>query len=72
MRSQDTTRKAAAIQEELFRQMGPERRLRVALAMSDSMRNVAVAGLRSRHPELSELELSRELLRILYGFVRRP
>jgi hypothetical protein len=44
-------------------------RLRLALEMSESMRNVALAGLRSRRPELSEKELSRELIRVMHGFL---
>jgi hypothetical protein len=52
--------------------MTTAQRLKIAPEMSDSVRNVAIAGLRSRRPDLSEGELSRELLRIMYGFVPRP
>ena len=65
----DTSSRAAAIQEEIFRRMTTAQRLKLALEMSESMRNIALAGLRSRHPELSESELSHELMRIMYGFV---
>lgn len=65
----DTSPEAAAIQDEIFRRMTPEQRVRLALEMSESIRNVALAGLRSRRPELSEAELSRELLRVMYDFV---
>jgi hypothetical protein len=68
----DTSPEAAAIQAEIFRRMTTEQRLRLALEMSESMRNVALAGLRSRHPELTEQELSRELMRLMYGFVPKP
>jgi hypothetical protein len=64
----DTTPEAAAVQEEIFRQMTSSQRLRMALEMSESLRNMALAGLRSRRPELSPEECSRELLRIMYGF----
>ena len=64
----DTHPKAALVQQEIFRRMTTSERLRMALEMSESMRNVALAGLRSRCPELNEEELSRELLRIMYGF----
>ena len=64
----DTHPKAALVQQEIFRRMTTLERLRMALEMSESMRNVALAGLRSRRPELNEEELSRELLRIMYGF----
>jgi len=65
----DTSPEAAAIQDEIFRRMTPEQRVRLALEMSESMRNVALAGLRSRRPDLNEAELSRELLRVMYDFV---
>jgi hypothetical protein len=60
------------MQRSIFRRMTTAQRLRLALEMSESLRNVALAGLRSREPELSTSELSRELLRIMYGFTRRP
>lgn len=64
----DTSPEAAAIQAEIFRRMTPAQRLKLALEMSESMRNVALAGLRSRRPDLNEEELSRELIRNMYGF----
>jgi hypothetical protein len=63
----DTSPEAAAIQQAIFRRMTPEQRLHLALEMSESMRDIALAGLRSRRPELSEAELSRELIRLMYG-----
>jgi DUF1365 family protein len=63
----DTSPEAAAFQEAIFRRMTPERRLRLALEMSESMRDIALAGLRSRRPELSDAELFRELIRLMYG-----
>jgi hypothetical protein len=65
----DTSPEAAAIQREIFRHMTTEERLLLALQMSESLRNVALAGLRSRRPDLDEDGLSRELMRIMYGFV---
>ena len=68
----DTSPEADAIQIEIFRRMTPAQRLRLALEMSESMRNVALAGLRSRRPELNEKELSNELMRMMYGFAPQP
>lgn len=62
----DTSKEAAEIQLEIFRRMTTERRLLMALEMSESMRNVALAGLRSRRPHLNEDELLRELTRVMY------
>ena len=67
----DTSPEAAEVQQEIFRRMSPAERLRMALEMSDSIRNFALAGLRSRRPELTAEELSRELMRVMYGFVPR-
>ena len=68
----DTSPEAAAIQAEIFRRMTPAERVKLALEMSDSMRNVALAGLRSRHPEMREEQLKWELMRLMYGFVPKP
>lgn len=65
----DTSPEAEAIQQEIFRRMTTEERLRMALEMSESLRNVALAGLRSRRPDLDENGLRRELMRLMYGFV---
>ena len=68
----DTHSDASAVQREIFRRMSTEQRMLMALEMSESMRDVARAGLRSRRPELDEDSLSRELLRIMYRFAPRP
>jgi DUF1365 family protein len=68
----DTSPEAAAIQADIFRRMTPGERVKVALDMSDSMRNIALAGLRGRHPEMTEEQLKWELVRLMYGFVPKP
>lgn len=64
----DSSPRAVAIQNDILRRMTTAQRLKLALDMSESMRNMALAGLRSRQPEMNENELSRELMRIMYGF----
>jgi hypothetical protein len=64
--------KATAIQGGIFRAMTTEQRLRLALEMSESLRGVVLAGLRSRRPELDANGISRELARIMYGWAPRP
>jgi hypothetical protein len=68
----DTSPEAAAIQEGIFRRMSTAERLKVALEMSESLRNVALASLRGRRPELNDDELSRELVRIMYRLAPQP
>ena len=57
------------MQQDIFRRMTTEKRLQLALEMSESLRNIALAGLRSRRPELDADGLTRELMRIMYGIV---
>jgi len=64
--------KATAFQRRIFRAMTTGQRLRLALEMSESLRNVTLAGLRSRRPDLDANALSREPVRIMYGLAPRP
>lgn len=68
----DTHPDAANVQLEIFRRMTAEQRLRLALEMSESLREIALAGLRSRRPDLDPNGLSRELLRVMYQFAPEP
>ena len=68
----DTSPEAEEFQLEIFRRMTSARRLEIALEMSESMRNVTLSGLRHRNPDMSEEELMRELMRIMYGFTPQP
>jgi hypothetical protein len=63
----DTSAEAAAVQQEIFRRMTPEQRFKAAVEMSDSMRDLALTGIRSRRPELTEEEALQELMRKMYG-----
>lgn len=69
MRRSDTSDRAAAVAAEVNRNLGPERRFIQALQLSDLLRQMAEAGLRSRHPQYSEEELVRALTIQLYGEV---
>lgn len=66
MRARDTSENAAAVQEKLHDSLGPEGRFRLAMRLSTLAREFAKAGVRDRHPELSEREVMRELARIFY------
>ncbi|HEY0156191.1 MAG TPA: hypothetical protein VGF28_02770 [Thermoanaerobaculia bacterium] len=71
MAARDTSPGAAGLQVEIHRRFTPAERLRMALEMSDFARELSLAGLRKRHPELTEAELRDELMYQMYGF-RRP
>jgi Rv0078B-related antitoxin len=63
----DTSEKAAALQAEILRKMTGEERLRLAFDMSETVRAFSTARLRHQHPEWSDIDLKRELLR--YAFL---
>jgi len=65
----DTSPKAAAHLAEIFRRMTPEQRLQAAFEASEFVRELALTGIRARHPEFSEKQVRREWLRLAYGFV---
>ena len=63
----DTTLEAQAVQTEIHRKMTPVQRLEIAFEMSLAAREFALAGLRLRHPDWTETQLQREILR--YAFL---
>lgn len=55
----DTSPEAEAVQVRVLRGLPPERRLGQAFALTDAVRELARAGLRTRHPGASAEELRR-------------
>ncbi len=62
----DTSPTAEALQTEIHRRLSGAERLRLAFEMSLVAREMSLARLRRQHPEWSDAELKRELLR--YSF----
>ena len=71
MHARDTTPEAAGIHLQLYRQAGPSRRAQIAVELSDAVREMALAGIRRRHPEFSEREVRLSFLQMVYGFKER-
>jgi hypothetical protein len=63
----DTTPEAAWVQIEVFRRMWPRKRLHMALQLSDSLRAIAAAGVKSRHPEFSAEHVKLAVIRMSLG-----
>jgi hypothetical protein len=59
-------RDAEAMQIEILRSLTGSRRLEIALEMTNLAREFAKSGIRSRHPDWSERQVGRELLRIAF------
>jgi hypothetical protein len=62
----DTSPEAQAVQLEIYRAMSGEQRLLIALDMSLFARELARQGIRHDHPEWSEEQVARELLRLAF------
>jgi hypothetical protein len=63
----DTTPQADARYHALLRRLSPAQRLEAAMRLSQGVRELAMAGIRQRHPGISELELRVRLTVRLYG-----
>ena len=63
----DTTAEAWRAQLGVFARMSGERRVELLLEQSEAMREIARAGIRSRHPEYDEAEVRHALHRLLLG-----
>jgi hypothetical protein len=62
----DTSPEAQAIQLKIQSGMSGEQRILLAFEMSEFARDLARAGIRHDHPEWSEAEIARELLRLAF------
>jgi len=63
----DTSAAASAQYFELLRRAEPHERLRAAVALTSGVRALAEAGIRARHPGLSDEELRVRLAVRMYG-----
>lgn len=61
----DTTPEAERIQLEVFRRMGPERRLHAAIELSRACRELLIEGVRRRHPEYDERQIRLAAIRLM-------
>lgn len=59
----DTTPEAQAVQWEVQRSLSGEQRVLIALEMSLLVRELNRAGIRCEHPDWTEAEVQRELIR---------
>jgi len=71
MHARDTSPQAAAIQDKLHDQLGPEGRFHLAMRMSELAREFAKAGIRDQHPTFREDQILEELSRLFYGRTRK-
>lgn len=65
MRAFDTTSEAENVQLEVFRRMGPEKRLQAATQFSQTCRKILMEGIRSRHPDYDERQVRLAATRLM-------
>ena len=63
----DTHPEAYAVQLNLFRRMSPERKLAQVIQLSDDVRVLVTAGVRSRHPEYNQDQVKHASFRLFLG-----
>ena len=67
IRLADTSAAAHAQQLKAWRRMTPEERIAVAAEMSDALRRLVEAGVRSRHPDDAEPQVQAAVVEALLG-----
>jgi hypothetical protein len=65
--SSDTDAEAERIQMEIYRRMPAWRKIELIVEAIETARQLALAGLRSRHPEAGPEEIRRRLFGLLLG-----
>ena len=65
MKSLDTNPDAEKVQIEIFRRMGPEKRLQSAALLSETCRTLLAEGIRMRHPDYNEEQVGLAVIRSL-------
>jgi hypothetical protein len=65
--SRDTTPEAEAVQVEIFRRMSGRQKLALVEEANRNARELALAGLRLRHPDAGPEELFRRLMDLMLG-----
>ena len=63
----DTSEEAWSEHAAIIEHMGGEKRLQVAMELSDAVRTLRLEGMRARDPAASHEELIRRLIREEYG-----
>ena len=66
-RSPDTDPKAETVQLEIYRRMPSSRKIELVFKAIEMSRSLALAGIKSRHPQASSAEIQRRLFGLWLG-----
>lgn len=62
----DTSLEAARVEIEILRGMTGEQRVKLAFKLTDILRRSSLSRIRAEHPEWTDWQVKRELLRIAF------
>jgi hypothetical protein len=65
--SRDTSAEAQKVQDSIFREMSPRRKVELVEEANRTARELALAGIRSRHPGATEEQVFRLLMDLTLG-----
>jgi hypothetical protein len=63
----DTTADAHTLQSEAYRRMGGRGRVAVVYRLNQTVKNLALAGIRARHPGYSDTQVEHAYVRLRLG-----
>jgi len=63
----DTTLEAVRKQFEILRRLTPQKRALISFEISDNIRQNVIAGIKKLHPDFTDTEIKKELLRRTVG-----
>jgi len=63
----DTTIEAVRKQFEILRRLTPQKRALISFEISDNIRQNVIAGIKKLHPDFTDTEIKKELLRRTVG-----
>jgi hypothetical protein len=63
----DTSPDAHRKQIEILRKLSPEQLALISLELSDNVRQIVIAGIKKQHPDFTDKQIRRELLRRMVG-----
>jgi hypothetical protein len=63
----DTSPEAQAVQDAIYRDLGPYGRVEAAFRLTASVRALTAAGIRHRHPDYSEPQVNAAIARLVLG-----
>ena len=63
----DTSRQAHALQRDVYLRLGGGGRVAVVFQLNDTVRRLAMAGIRARHPEYTEEQVRLAYARLVHG-----